>query len=363
MREATYEPLVRRKRRRQSSWLRRTTRRPRHFVRRHKALTVIIAVALVLLLILLLFLWFLNRKLDDVPRFDVDLGDDRPAYVGTGTNILVAGVDDGRGTELEEALTADTWPQGVFRSDAIMMVHLSEDFSSAQVVSIPRDSYVPIEGHGRNKINAAFSFGGPSLLARTVEDVTDVRVDHVFVTDFEGYKGITEIIGGVMVYIPEESVANPRSPLEAGWQRIEGEDALFYVRQRYDLPRGDFDRVQRQQNVIRAIVERSTRWSILANPFKVTALVDEIAAHLAVDSSVTNAKLRDLALGARNLRLSDVQFATVPNSGSATVDGASIVRLKAREVRVMFDAILHDDYATYVRENQVDVLPPAQQVR
>lgn len=361
MREATYEPLVRRKRRRRSSWLRRVTRRPRHFVQRHKALSVIVAVALVLLLILLLWLWFLNRKLDDVPRFDMDLGPDRP-YTAEGTNILVAGVDDGRGTELNEALTAEQWPQGVFRSDAIMLVHISDDWSEAQVVSIPRDSYVPVEGHGRTKINAAFSFGGPSLLARTVEDVTDMRIDHVMVTDFEGFKGITETIGGIMVFIPEDSV-DPRSPLKAGWHLLEGDNALVYVRQRYGLPRGDFDRVQRQQNVLRAIVERSTRWSILANPLRVTELVDDIAGHLAVDSSLTTAKLRELGLNARNLGVQDVTFLTAPNAGSATIDGASVVKLKPAEVRALFDAIGHDDYAEYVAEHAVDRLPPAQAVK
>jgi LCP family protein required for cell wall assembly len=361
MRDATYEPLVRRKRRRRTSWLRRVTRRPRHFVRRHKALSVIVAVALILLLILLLWLWFLNRKLDDVPRFDVDLGDDRP-YVAEGTNILIAGVDDGRGTELKDALQAEEWPQGVFRSDAIMVVHISEDWSDAQVVSIPRDSYVPVEGHGRTKINAAFSFGGPSLLARTVEDVTDLHIDHVMVTDFEGFKGITTTLGGIMVHIPEESV-DARSPLKPGWHLIEGDDALVYVRQRYGLARGDFDRVQRQQNVLRAIVDRSSRWSILANPLRVTSLVDDVATHLAVDSSLTSGKLRELGLNARNLRVHDVTFATAPNSGSATIDGASVVKLKPAAVRALFRAIGQDDFARYLAEHPVEVLPPAQEVK
>lgn len=361
MRESTYQPLVRRRKRRHTSLARRLTRRPRHFVKRHKALSILIAVALLLLILLLLWLWFLNRKLDDVPRFDVDLGDDRPA-AAAGTNFLFVGVDDGRGVDLDDMLAAPEWRPGVFRSDSIMVVHVTDTWSGAQIVSIPRDSYVDIEGHGKNKINAAFSLGGPSLLARTVENVTDVRIDHVVIADFEGFKGVTEIIGGVEVYVPEESV-DARLPLQAGWQLIEGDDALVYVRQRYGLPRGDFDRVQRQQNVLRAILERTSRWSVLANPFKLTGLVDELSANLAVDESLTTGKLRELAFHARDLQPTEVQFATAPNAGSATVDGASIVRLKVAELKELFRAIVHDEYNAYVLEHPVDTLPPAQQVQ
>ncbi len=359
--EPTAGGLVRRRRRRKTSWLKRVTRRPRRFVRRHKALTVVVAMALILALILLVWLWFLDRKLDDVPRFDVDMGQSRPA-VGLGTTILVAGVDDGKGTRLAEAASAPEWPKGVFRSDAIMLVHLSEDGSTAQVVSIPRDSYVPVEGYGRTKINAAFSFGGPELLARTVESFTKIRVDHVMVTDFDGFKGITEVVGGVMVHIPQESLL-PGSPFRAGWQRIQGDDALAYVRQRYGLPGGDFDRAQRQQNVLRQIVDRATDWSVLANPVSLTRLVEEITSYLAVDATLTNAKLRELAFTARNLRTHDVEFATIPHEGSATIDGASVVKVVPRDVRALFAAIARDDFATYVLQHEVDRLPAPQQVK
>lgn len=356
---------MRRRRResRRTVW-RRLTRGPRHWTRRHKALTVLLGLLVVLLVLLLIFLGILSRKIDQVPRFPIEHGDTRPA-AGAGQNILLVGVDDGKGTRIREAVAADDWPAGSFRSDALMVLHLSEDASRAQVISIPRDSYVDIEGHGRTKINAALSYGGPSLMAQTVERFIGARIDHVMLTDFDGFAGITEILGGVMVHIPDEYAASParREVFSPGWQLIEGEQALLYVRDRKGLPRGDFDRVQRQQNVLRQIVQRAQSWTVLANPLKVIDLVDETTRYLAVDEGLTNRKLRDLALQGRNLRLGDVSFATIPHEGSATIDGASVVKVVPRKVRALFDAVDEDEFDQYVRDNpDVDRLPPPQQV-
>ena len=357
------EDAVRRRRRKKTTWWHRVTRRPRQFIKKHKALSIIIGIALLLLIILLIWLWILNHKLNGIPRFDVDLGDNRPA-AAAGTNILLVGVDDGKGVDLDEMLEGE-WQPGVFRSDAIMVVHLSEDGSEAQLVSIPRDSYVPVEGYGKTKINAAFSYGGPSLLGRTVEDVTGLHIDHIAVADFEGFKGITEAIGGVLVYVPED-ITDPRFDYvfwKKGWQQVEGDQALEYVRARYGLPQGDFDRVQRHQNMMRAITKEVNDMSVLANPFAVTDLVDEIAGHLAVDSSLTSGAMRSLAFDALNLGSSDISYATAPYSGTATISGAgSVVTLELKKVRALFNAIGHDDFARYAADHQLEVLPDERSV-
>ena len=353
---------VRRRRRKQSNWWHRVTRRPRKFIKEHKALSIIIGVALLLLIILLIWLWILNHKLSQIPRFDVDLGDDRPAATD-GTNILLVGVDDGKGVDLDKMLDGD-WQPGVFRSDAIMVVHLSEDGSEAQLVSIPRDSRVPVEGYDKTKINAAFSFGGPSLLGRTVEKVTGLHIDHIAVADFAGFKGITEAVGGVLVYVPED-IVDPRFNhvfWKKGWQRIEGDQALEYVRARYGLPLGDFDRVQRHQNMMRAIAKEVSDMSVLANPFAVTDLVDEIAKHLAVDSSLTQGKMRSLAFSALSLSTADVSYATAPYTGTQTIDGGSYVILDLKQVRELFQAIGHDDFASYAADHELEVLPDERSV-
>lgn len=356
--------MRRRRRRKRSRW-QRMTHHPRHWVKRHKALSVLLALLVLLLLLLLFFLWTLDRELDEVPRFPIGHGDTRPA-AGVGQTFLVVGVDDGKGTRIREAVAAEDWPAGTFRSDAMMVVHVADDWSRAQVISIPRDSYVDIEGHGRTKINAALSYGGPSLMTQTVERFTGTRIDHVLITDFDGFAGITEILGGVLVHVSEESLGDAavRAQWSAGWQRIEGEKALQYVRYRYGLPRGDFDRVQRQQNVIRQVVTQASSWTVLANPLKVIDLVDEITTYLAVDESMTNGKLRELALQGRNLRVEDVDFATIPHEGSATIDGASVVQVVPRQVRALFNAVERDKFSEYVAQHpEVDRLPPPAQVR
>jgi LCP family protein required for cell wall assembly len=361
------EDAVRKRRRKPKSWWHRVTRRPRHFIKKHKALSIIIGIALLLLILLLIWLWILNHKLSQIPRFDVDLGDNRPAATA-GTNFLLVGVDDGKGVDLDKMLKGD-WQSGVFRSDAIMVAHLSEDGSQAQLISIPRDSYVPVEGYpsanGKTKINAAFSYGGPSLLGRTVEDVTGLHIDHIMVADFAGFKGITTAVGGVLVYIPED-IVDPRFNhvfWHKGWQKIEGDQALEYVRARYGLPKGDFDRVQRHQNMMRAIAQSVSSMSVLANPFAVTNLVDEISKNLAVDSSLTQGTMRSLAFGGLNLGPGDVSYATAPYTGTATISGAgSVVTLDLKGVRELFSAVGNDDFASYAADHKVEVLPDERSV-
>ncbi|RJS45363.1 LCP family protein [Nocardioides cavernaquae] len=362
-----------RRRRRNSLWARKT-RRLRHWIKEHKALSVLIGIVLFLLLILLLWLLWLWMHLNEVERFDLDL-DDRPPYYG-GQNILLVGLDcdaeapvsdslrhcnPDEGTDLSDLEHASATGN---RSDVIMVLHVSEDGSKAQLVSIPRDSYVEVKGHGRTKINAAFSYGGPSLLAHTVEQATGLYINHMAVVDFHGFKGISNAIGGVQVYVKDEitvpgtgQVAWPQ-----GWQTIKGEDALTYVRTRYGLPRGDFDRVQRHQNFLRAVMQRTQSMAVLANPLAVTRLVGEVTGNLAVDSGFKNSEILDLTFAGLQLRMDDISYATVPYEGSAMVDGASVVLLKEKEMRELFDAIAHDRFISYVNDHPVETLPADQDV-
>lgn len=348
IRDATDEPVAHR----------------RHFIRRHRALSVLVGIAVILLVVLLMWLWLLDRKLDAVPRFDTDLGPDRPAAVGIGTNILLVGVDDGGDADLQEMVSGGEWQPGVFRSDSITVVHISEDWSRAEVVSIPRDSYVPVEGYGETKINASFSYGGPSLLGRTVEQYAGLRLDHIVVADFDGFASITDVLGGVMVHIPEASADPRHSVLQPGWHLLDGEETLAYVRQRHGLPRGDFDRVQRQQAVLRAMLDRAHRWQVMLNPVTATKVIEEITSHLAVSDSLTSGKLRELGWAARNIGESSVSYGTVPWTGTPTIEGAgSVVTLDRRAVRQLFDALAHDTYDRYLREHRIDQLPPPDRVR
>lgn len=325
-----------------------------------------IAAVVLLLLITAGWLVYLNSRLGDVPRFDAGLSrPDRPARVpGPAQNILLAGIDDGQGTDLLEALKPGRWRPGVFRSDAIMVLHIDPSRDLAQLVSIPRDSYVPVAGLGTTKINAALSAGGPALLVKTIEDYTGVRLDHVALVDFSGFEAITRTIGGVDVNVAATVTDTIRGiTWQAGTHHVEGAEALAYVRQRYGLPGGDFDRIQRQQNFLRAVLDKIGTKSTVLNPIKLTKLTGELAGLIRVDDGFTSGELRDLALSSRSLRSQDLRFATAPYTGTPTIDGASVVTLDERATRQMFTALSTGNLDSYLKTNDVDRLPGTDAVR
>ncbi|MCI0687523.1 MAG: LCP family protein [Sporichthyaceae bacterium] len=229
------------------------------------------------------------------------------------------------------------------------MVHLSADRERAYVISFPRDSWVEIPGHGRNKINAAFSLGGPTLYVRTMEQLTGIRIDHLAIIDWDGFIGLTNALGGIDVTIPQTvyDSANDRT-WEAGQYHLNGTDALDYVRQRYGLPRGDFDRVQRQQNFLREIMHKTLSTGTLSNPLKLARVLDAVTKTVSVDDTLSNSELRGLALSLRSLRQRDVEFLTAPTLGTGMEGAASVVYLDEDRAERLFEAIKNDDVQGYL---------------
>ena len=170
-------------------------------------------------------------------------GDAAPATADPVTFLLV-------GSDTRAEVAPGELPDA--RSDAIMIARFSADRVHAQVVSIPRDSWVDVPGHGKDKINAAYALGGPALLVQTVEQLTGVRIDHYAAIDFAGLIQVTDDLGGVDVVLPTTTSNGPYT-FTAGPNHLNGDQARWYVGQRYDLPNGDFDRVKRQQNYLREV--------------------------------------------------------------------------------------------------------------
>ncbi|QDQ96674.1 LCP family protein [Tomitella fengzijianii] len=212
------------------------------------------------------------------------------------------------------------------RADAIMLVRISGDGSSADVVSIPRDSWVPIDGHGMHKINAAFAFGGPPLLIHTVEELTGIRIDHFAVIDFDGFTAVTDALGGVTVDVAEQTTSRGHT-FTAGPNHLDGAEALIYVRQRYELPGGDFDRVQRQQNYLRAVLTKLAGENLLASPGRLDTVIRDIAGSVSVDSGLSDFDLIRLARRLQNLSPDDVEFLTAPVAGTGWEGDQSVVYL------------------------------------
>ena len=329
------------------------------FVRRHKLL---LALGLVLVVIAASaggYLYWLDTRLTAVSRIPVDIIEEDPKKDHGGEkdqplNILLLGADNGNGTESVEADLKDgKWTPFIHRSDTMMIAHIPADRKSVQLVSIPRDTWVPIKDYpttdSHAKINAAFAFGGPSVAVDTVEKLTGMSIDHLAIIDWDGFKDLTTNLGGVRVYIPEAFYdSSQRIPWDQGWQTLKGQLALAYVRTRYDLPdeSGDFGRIARQQNFLRATMGQLLSSS--HNIITMTKVLNGIVKYLTIDDSWDNDEIRNLALSLRSLHASDVDFLTAPLGSYDTVDGQSIVRLAPKQSQRLFDDVDGDNIQDYL---------------
>lgn len=141
------------------------------------------------------------------------------------------------------------------RADAIQLVGVNTRTGAASAIGIPRDSWVPIPGHGSNRINSALYFGGPKLMGQTVGNLVGIQPDYVFVTSFWGLRHMVDAIGGITVrsrFAFSDPYLRPQG-FDRGRNKLEGYGALAFSRIRKDLPSGDFDRSANQQQTIRAI--------------------------------------------------------------------------------------------------------------
>ena len=269
-------------------------------------------------------------------------------------NILVLGTDS-----RTSASDPSQWKEGAQRTDAIMIVQVSGDRKTVSVMSIPRDSWVEIPGHGQGKINAAYSYGGPSLTIHTVENLTGIHIDHFAVANFESFVALTDEIGGVRINLKTPQTLAGKE-LGAGAQVLDGQQALAYTRERSSLPNGDFDRVKRQQTWMRSIVSRVLTNGTLSSPTALYSFLKTASRTVAVDESFTLNQMQSLALETRHLHSNDIAFMTVPTAGTGTsADGQSIVTLDADADTPLFNAFAEDRVSTYLTEHPdaVELLP------
>jgi LCP family protein required for cell wall assembly len=265
---------------------------------------------------------------------------DRPGP-GRGTNWLLVGSDSRQDLSTEQQQELATGGDvGTGRTDTIMLVHLPGFGSSspATLVSIPRDSYVPIPGHGKDKINAAFAIGGAQLLAQTVEQAAGLHLDHYAEVGFGGFAVLVDALGGVTV-CPTEPILDPLAGLDlhAGCQKLGGRSALGYVRTRA-TPRADLDRMVNQRQFMSAVLQRAGSPAVWLNPWRWYTVPRAAAAALTVDRGEHAWDLARLgwALHGRTTSM------TVP-IGEFTDSGAgSVVVWNHDAARELFDALATD---------------------
>ncbi|MFU8945408.1 LCP family protein [Mycetocola zhadangensis] len=256
----------------------------------------------------------------------------RPAAaLNASQNILLMGSDT------RDTLSEDIDDVKGTRSDTIMVVHVSAKRDTIDVMSIMRDSWVDIPGHGNAKMNAALSYGGVPLVVQTVEGLIDARIDRIAIVDFEGFAGITDTLGGVFVDNPIEFTSSHKAAYTypQGTIRLDGDEALAFVRERYAFSDGDFQRVRNQQLFIKSVLKEILSAETLTNPVTINDLVSSIAPFLTVDSGFTSSYAAGLGVELRNIRMDNVTFFTMPTLGTGMQGDQSVVNVDWDQLAVV----------------------------
>lgn len=235
---------------------------------------------------------------------------------------------------------------GSHGSGLIMLLHINASQQAGGVVSIPPQVVVPVPGHGDTAIQNALKLGGPSLLVRTVQDLTDVRIEHYARIDFSHVENVVNAVGGVKVVLPQ-AASSYGYTFHAGTNHLGGLAALDYARQPSLSQDG---RVLRQQSLIRAVLDKIANEHLLSNPVTTYKVLNALTAMLTVDSNFTNTELATLASELKTLGSGAGTYVTAPASAKALVQPES---------SRLWGAIRQDSIAAFARRYPATMTPTA----
>ncbi|MDV7190874.1 LCP family protein [Mycolicibacterium fortuitum] len=311
-------------------------RKPR---RRRRWGRLVLAVLLVAVLAAIGGGFWIDSSLHRIPA----LADypERPA-TAHGTTWLLVGSDSRQNLSPEQQAELATGGDiGTGRTDTILLVHIPGLGSGtpATMVSIPRDSYLPIPGYGEDKVNAAFSLGGAPLLAQTVEQATGLHLDHYAEIGFDGFAALVDAVGGVRM-CPAEPISDPLAGIDlpAGCQEFDGRNALGYVRSRA-TPRADLDRMINQRAFMSALLHRATSPEVLLNPLRWQPMARAATNSVAVDE---DAHVWDLGRLAWAMHGDDMVTTTVPIGEFTGSDSGAVVVWDSDAAGRLFTALAND---------------------
>ncbi|HUZ52823.1 MAG TPA: LCP family protein [Streptosporangiaceae bacterium] len=246
----------------------------------------------------------------------------RPPGYNHSLNVLVIGSDTrtGKNSRFGAHIPGQ-------RSDTVLVLHLSPGFRRAVVMSIPRDSVVPVLACPRlpgspgqaaqpgqiEQINETFSNGGPGCLWKTIEQTTHIRLDHFMELNFTGFEHVINDLGGVRICLPYP-ISDRRSKLRLsrGIHHVMGAEALAYWRVRYIGVGSDLERIQRDQYLMASVAQEVKHTNLLGDPARVLKLVSDIAGSLTTDSGLSQSAMITLVQSLRHLPLRAVHFVEVP---------------------------------------------------
>jgi len=207
-------------------------------------------------------------------------------------------------------------PSTVARADTIMIVHVNAAHDHGFLISVPRDLLVDIRGHGLDKINAAYAYGGRNLATEVVSDVTGLTFDGTAEVRFEGLSRLTDALGGVPMCLDQRVVsAHTKRTFEKGCRRLDGGEALDLLRQRYNLPGGALDRDRHARQYVTSLLDEAGNGNLLTSPAKLTKVIG--AAGDAMTLDIKKVSIIDLAWQLRSLRGGDLTGVEVPTTEGA----------------------------------------------
>ena len=257
-------------------------------------------------------------------------------------NVLLAGVDLRSGLTRAQQLELHVGRDISSNSDTLMLIHISADRSRVTVVSLPRDSWVNIPGHGMNKINAAFGIGGPQLTVATVEQATGLTINDFIEVNFLGFVKVINALDGVNICLPQ-AVDDPDSGLHlrAGIHHVNGVTALKYARDRHSFAASDLARITNQQRLLSSLLKEAVSSGTLANPLRLSRFLSAALGAVKVDQ---NLNLTALADQLRGVTPAEVHFLTVPlgNTSYQTPTGELAVLWDTAKSGRLFAALQAD---------------------
>lgn len=270
-------------------------------------------------------------------------------------NILLVG-SDSRGNFREQEAAAAAGGYADQRADALILVQAPADRQRLYGMSIPRDLWVNIPGRGAAKINEALSVGGMPLMKQTVESLFGAPVSHTVMMDFEGFKGLTDALGGVEVDVslPFTSTHDSRQHFPAGINTLNGATALEFVRERKAFRDGDFQRIRNQQSFLRSVLAKAVKDGTLASRAAANQLVTKVLPYLWLDPGFTPQALESLGFSLRGMDAGNAVFFTLPTAGQGTsITGQSIVLPDRAVIAAVGAALGENRLGEYVIANDL----------
>jgi LCP family protein required for cell wall assembly len=295
--------------------------------------------------------------------------DNRPEKISSAVNYLLVGSDTREGlskAELKELRVGSVATAAGKRSDTMLLVHISKARDKAVLISIPRDSFALIPAHTNkagkvipavhSKVNSAFNWGGAPLLIQTIEEMTQLKIDHYVEINFAGFARVVDALGGIQV-CTKKDIDDPKSHLvlEAGVHTLNGLESLKYVRTREFDGMGDIGRMQRQQAFMSSVLKKATSAGVLLNPITMTSFINSSLDAVTTDVGLQSAELISLAKGMKSLATPNIRTLTVPLSDlNYYANGVT--------ASVLWDPVLAPELWNRLREDRAvvdEVLPSA----